>query len=98
MTRELIIDTEAEADLARARKWYEDRRNGLGNEFIEKFERTLDVIQRMPTVPRIVFRDLRRILLRRFPYAIFYRANESLITVVAVYHTSRDPTSWQSRA
>jgi len=98
MMRDFIIDPEAEVDLAHARQWYDDRRDGLGLEFIEKVEEAFDRIQRMPLVPRIVFKDLRRVLLRRFPYAVFYRSGEHRIVVVAVYHTSRDPAGWQARA
>jgi len=98
MSRTLIIDDEAELDLAEAKKWYDDRREGLGDEFLEKVETAFQTIQRMPLVPRIIFSGLRRMLLRRFPYAVFYRVTDERITVVAVYHTSRDPRGWQSRA
>ncbi len=98
MNRSFIIDTEAEADLARAKKWYDDRRDGLGKEFIEEVEVAFQTIQRIPLVSRLIFKDLRRTLLRRFPYSAFYRVTSDLITVVAVYHTSRDPRGWQDRA
>lgn len=97
MTREFIIDPEAEADLVRAKNWYDDRRNGLGAEFVEKVEHAFEVIRRMPTTPRLVFKDLRRVLTRRFPYSIIYRVSERRITIVAVYHTSRDPLGWKDR-
>ena len=97
MNRSFAIDLEAEADLADAKKWYDERREGLGSEFIEKVDDAFQTIQRILLVPHIVFNDLRRILLRRFPYAVFYRVSESRITIVAVYHTSRDPRGWQSR-
>ena len=98
MNRSFVIDVEAEADLADAKKWYDERREGLGSAFIEKVDDAFQTIQHIPLVPRLVFRDLRRILLRRFPYVVFNRASESRITIVAVYHTSRDPRGWQSRA
>ena len=63
--RDFIIDPEVEADLAGAKKWYDDRRDGLGLEFVEKVEEAFDRIGRMPLAPRLVFKDLRRVLLRR---------------------------------
>lgn len=84
--------------MARAKKWYDDRRDGLGTELLEKVEQAFDVITRMPMTPRLVYKDLRRVLTRRFPYGIFYRVSETRITVVAVYHTSRDPQGWKDRA
>lgn len=35
---------------------------------------------------------------KKFPYMVFYRVDDDQITVLAVYHTSRDPAGWQSRA
>jgi plasmid stabilization system protein ParE len=65
---------------------------------VECVEEAIGHILRIPFVPRVVFQDLRRLLVRRFPYGIFYRVNADRITVVAVYHTSRDPRGWQDRA
>jgi toxin ParE1/3/4 len=42
--------------------------------------------------------DIREGVLTRFPYAIYYRVLADRIRVLAVYHTSRDPSRWQSRA
>jgi plasmid stabilization system protein ParE len=38
------------------------------------------------------------VLLRRFPYAIFYRAADDEIIVLAVFHLARDPARWQSQS
>ena len=42
--------------------------------------------------------DIREGPLSRFPYAIYYRVLADRIRVLAVYHTARDPSGWQSRA
>ncbi|MFQ5632611.1 MAG: hypothetical protein ACE5I1_27905 [bacterium] len=44
-----------------------------------------------------VYKHVRRALLRRFPFGIFYFLDKSSIIVIAVYHGKRDPKSWQSR-
>ncbi len=44
-----------------------------------------------------VYKDARCALLRRFPYAIYYRVKRDRIVVIAVFHSSRDPREWQSR-
>jgi plasmid stabilization system protein ParE len=87
MSLPLVINPKAEADLAEAKAWYEGERD-------EAFGQ----IHAMPNVCRKVYRDLRRTLVRRFPYAVFYRIDEDQITVVAVYHCKRDPRGWQKRA
>ena len=69
----MIIRPEAEADLVAARAWYEKQREGLGAEFILCVEEALQRIGRMPEMYAVVHRDIRRVLTRRFPYAIYYR-------------------------
>lgn len=97
MSRAFIVRPEAEDDLANARAWYEGRQAGLGDEFIEQVDAAFARIQRMPLVPAVTHRNARRVLLKRFPYAVFYHVDDDQITVLAVYHTSRDPRGWQSR-
>ena len=45
-----------------------------------------------------VHRHVRRALIRRFPYGIYYAVDEELIEVIAVFHAKRDPKRWQDRA
>ena len=97
MTRPLIIRPEAEADLAEARAWYERRRVGLGEEFVRSVEEDLDHIRRVPLAATEVVSGVRRVRLRRFPYAIFSLVEDEYISVIAVYHTWRDPRGWQTR-
>jgi toxin ParE1/3/4 len=98
MSLPLIINPLAENDLAEARAWYEAKQDGLGDEFLLCIEEALELIERMPRVPAKVFQDVRRALVRRFPYGIFYRVDEEQITVIAIYHARRDPRGWQGRA
>jgi plasmid stabilization system protein ParE len=98
MTLPLIIREEAEADLADAKKWYEQQRAGLGDEFILCVDAAFERIRRMPEVHLILHKGVRRGLVRRFPYGIFYRVEEDYISVLAVMHNRRDPQRWQSRA
>jgi plasmid stabilization system protein ParE len=94
----LIVNPEAEADLADARQWYETERSGLGDELIDAVSNVFARVQRAPRLYAKVFQELRLALVRRFPYVVVYRIDDDQITVVAVYHTHRDPRGWQSRA
>jgi len=93
----LIINPEADADLAEAKAWYDGRRPGLGDDFLLCVEEVFDGIRRTPGLHAEVFQELRLALIRRFPFAVVYRLDEDQITVVAVYHTRRDPSGWQDR-
>lgn len=98
MSLKLIINPEAEADLSEARRWYEEKRAGLGDRFLMSVEAVFDRICRHPELHAIVYRDLRMALVRRFPYAVIYRVDDDQITVIAVYHARRNQRGWQLRA
>ena len=98
MSLPLIINPKAEADLDEAKAWNNKQRTGLGDEFLDCVREALDQIRQWPRLSRTVFQDLRRKLVRRFPYGVFYRLDDDQITIVAVYHCKRDPRGWQKRA
>jgi toxin ParE1/3/4 len=85
-------------DIDNAHDWYELRRPGLGSDFLDALERELAEITTNPARYGFADGNIREGLLTRFPYAIYYRALADRIRVLAVYHTSRNPSGWQSRA
>jgi toxin ParE1/3/4 len=93
----LIIRPEAEDDIAAARRWYEEQQRGLSIEFRSALDDTFSSITNHPEINRRVYRDMRRALVRRFPYAVFYTQLHDDIVVVAVLHTSRNPRLWGTR-
>ena len=97
MSLPLIITPEAEADLADAKAWYERKREGLGEGFLLCVEAGLDHIRRAPTAATEVYPRVRRVVVRRFPYGIFYRVDPDQIAVLAIYHGKRDPRGLQAR-
>jgi hypothetical protein len=47
----------------------------------------------------VIYRNVRRALLRRFPYALMFVIDlDDTLTVIACFHGSRDPAHWQKRA
>jgi len=66
----VILYPEAEADLMEARDWYEQQRVGLGTRFVLCVDETLERIARTPTLYAVVYRDVRRAVIRRFPYVV----------------------------
>jgi plasmid stabilization system protein ParE len=94
----MIIRPEAEADLVSARDWYERQREGLGAAFLLCVEEVLEHIGRTPEMYTAVYRDVRRALTRRFPYAVYYQMAGNEVVVLGILHTRRDPREWQSRA
>jgi len=97
MTFPLNLESEAEADLAEAYLWYENQRTGLGREFIECVETVFARIQNTPELYAATYKNVRQVLVRRFPYVVCYVFEENRVDVVAVFHAHRDSSIWQSR-
>ena len=88
---------EADAELTEAREWYAHQRKGLDAEFMDCIDEALMRVVRNPLAFPTVYRDLRRVVVRRFPFAVFYSLTSEQILVTAVFHSRRDPELWQSR-
>ena len=71
MAAKLVLAPEAELDLSEAYDWYESRRVGLGEEFLNSVDACIERIRRQPGIYPRVQEDYRRALIRRFPYAFF---------------------------
>ncbi len=97
MAAELIIAPEAQQDVDEAYSWYEDRRPGLGEEFLGCVDACIRAICRMPELHAKVHEEYRRALVRRFPYAIFYEYTGGKVTVYCIFHASQDPKKWRYR-
>ncbi len=94
----VILLPEARAEFDEAYDWYEGRRAGLGEAFADQVQRVLDRIAAMPRLHAAVLGEVRKAVVARFPYCVFYREEASCVRVLAVFHSSRDPRTWQSRA
>jgi len=91
------FSAEADAELTEAREWYSHQRENLDLEFMQSIEDALLRVVHGPHSFPLVYRNLRRAVVRRFPFAVFYVAGDNEIQVVAVFHSRRDPGRWKSR-
>jgi plasmid stabilization system protein ParE len=80
-----------------AERWYEQQRPGTGAAFVQAVDTAISRILAMPELYPVVHDDVRCALLRRFPYGVYYRVTDTHLIVIAVYHSRRDPSGWQSR-
>lgn len=93
----LFIRPEAEADLADAFDWYEDKKAGLGYEFLDEVASVLRQINENPQRYPAIYLVARRALVRRFPYKIFYLFEAERIEIIGVIHAKRDAAYWKQR-
>ena len=97
MRPRFLVEPEAEAELEEAFAWYDGQVTGLGSEFMRALRAAFAAISRNPEQFARVRGEIRRALVRRFPYAVYYVVEPQQVTVVAVVHTRRHPRRWQSR-
>jgi plasmid stabilization system protein ParE len=97
MTYEILIRPEAESDILDASKWYQEQLDGLGLDFLSILNETFQYLAENPNMFPIVYKDLYRVLLRRFPFAVFYKIEDHFVIVIAVFHASRNPHQWKTR-
>lgn len=97
MSPRLVFRPEAQAELAEAHDWYERQRPGLGAAFSAAVDAALaSIIERPLAYPR-VRGEMRRAILRRFPYGVFFRLIDDEIVVLGIVHGRRHPPTWKSR-
>ncbi|MBI2803067.1 MAG: type II toxin-antitoxin system RelE/ParE family toxin [Gammaproteobacteria bacterium] len=91
------IQAEASSDAFDAALWYETQRPGLGIEFVLELGAALDKVVESPQLYPAIFLEVRRVLLRRFPYSAYFVFDENLVEVFAILHQHRDPRRWRDR-
>ncbi|MDB5296748.1 MAG: Plasmid stabilization system protein [Phycisphaerales bacterium] len=98
ITKPVNLRRAAQADLVAAGDWYERARPGLAVRFTAAVQQAFDLIGDRPQLYAVLDRDVRSAAVPGFPYRVYYRERPSAVVVLAVLHTSRDPSVWQSRS
>ena len=97
MNLPVVTRTTAAVEIETAYRWHEKEREGLGSEFLEAVDKIVKAIAENPEQFPSVRKDIRRAVLRRFPYSIFYRILSGHVVVIACFHGKRNPRLWRSR-
>ncbi len=99
MKYQLIIQSEAQFDIEDAFDWYNTQDSKLASEFVRAVDIGVSTIAQNPLAYPILFRQARRIRLKRFPYVLFYIVDTThmIISIVSCFHSKRNPKVWQDR-
>jgi plasmid stabilization system protein ParE len=102
MNRKLKLSAEARRELREAVVWYESRSLALGRELLSDARDYFRRIEANPAAGSLVANvreaeGARRVLLKRFPYAIVYIQLEAHVRVLAFAHLRRKPGYWKGR-
>lgn len=93
----LALHAEAEADVAEGISFYEQRTVGLGSDFLDEVLRAFERIELTPEAWPRLEGPIRRCLVERFPYGVYYRNAPGQIYVLAVMHGKKKPGAWKKR-
>ncbi len=94
MAYRLKFSARALREIGEAQEWYESQSPGLGEEFIATMELQLKRLVQAPLLYAEVIPSVRRALLPRFPYGLFYVVRDDLVHILAVLHDARNPHRW----
>jgi plasmid stabilization system protein ParE len=97
MTRTVILPARVERDIRGIREWYESQQLGLGEAFLRRLRETLELVRLRPESAPLIYKTVRRAIVSKFPYVVFYVAESTRVVVLAVLHSSRDPATWPRR-
>lgn len=97
MSHKIVLRRLCYEDLSESILWYSDKANNLGEEFLEEVENCLNRIKVNPNAYTKIYKNVRRALVKRFPFGIFYIVNEDQVIVLAVFHLSRSPKKLKER-
>jgi toxin ParE1/3/4 len=100
MSYHLIFTTETQEDIREGFLWYEEKRIGLGIDFMLSIEATLKSIERNPLTFSLAptsIPNIRRAVVFKFSYLIFYTIVQQSVIILSVISSKRDPAVWKSR-
>lgn len=86
---EIIIKPLARIDLDEAILWYENKLNGLGERFYQAFLTASETIRKSPEAFMEISPDIRRIIIKKFPYKVFYTIAENKVFIIGIMHAKR---------
>jgi toxin ParE1/3/4 len=97
MSRELIVHTEAEAEILHALEWYAQRSGVAARAFMQELSSMVALAARSPESWPIRFGNTRHIVFPRFPFDLVFRIKGETVEIVAVAHQRRRPSYWSNR-
>jgi len=91
------LHPEAETEISEAIEYYEGIETGLGYDFAIEVYNTIQRSVALPKAWPVIDGEIRRSLVRRFPYGILYSEEDKGIHIIAVMHLHRHPDYWKYR-
>jgi len=93
----VYVRRQAELDAVEAQTWYELRQSGIGRSFSDEFGHTLRQLERTPLSHQKIYGPIRRVVLRRFPYLLWFVVEGEAVVILACTHGKRSRSFIRAR-
>lgn len=96
---DVVLTRDAQIDLDEIFVWYEEQKEGLGFDFVSRFELILQKLSGNPYYASFILDDARGVSIKKFPYEIIYRVNNAKqqVRIIAIIHQHRNPEWFRIR-
>ena len=94
--KKLNHDNAVRDDIRESSRWYNRKQRGLGLEFRTELRIAFRAVTRNPETFPFVESNVRRYVVRRFPFLVYYTVCQNEVRILRVIHTSRDPETWKN--
>lgn len=85
------------AEMVEAGKYYNSKSQGLGSDFLDALQRTVEGIGENPLLGEVAHQSIRRKLVTRWPYSVLYQVEDDELVIYAIMHHRRSPNYWHGR-
>jgi len=97
MIYKYILSTFAELDLDAIQEWYALHEESLFIKFDKEFSACLKQIEENPLQFPVIHNNIRKAVLKRFPFSVFFNIKDERVFVLSVIHHKRNPKVWKQR-
>jgi plasmid stabilization system protein ParE len=97
MVKRLIILPFAETDIKETVSYFKEVRNDLDRDFIQAIDASFFEIFNNPVAFPIVKYDIRKFVMAKFPFCIYFVDKNEALYILSVFHDKRNPKEWQRR-
>ncbi|MDP2114910.1 MAG: type II toxin-antitoxin system RelE/ParE family toxin [Bacteroidota bacterium] len=91
------ISDEAEIDFDKSYEYYFEDSPKVADAFFRRINVSFENIKQNPFTFPVAYKNIRKYVMKKFPFVIYYQIVNSIIKVIAIFHTSRNPEIWNER-